>query len=1164
MIIKGASRADGGQLAAYLMKKGDNGRVDLLEMRNLGGHDLRSGLRLAEVEAEQSNGTKPLYHAQIAPAKGETMTREQQLMAVAVLEKHLGFQDLPRAIVLHEKDGREHLHVAWSRFDQETGTLRRDSFTRMKHVAASMEIALRLGFDMLRNPFDSMRQDREDLSREERRQQSNQGDTHAEKQQDQRSAERRDERKEWITEIWNSSDSAQAFRGVLEDTGYTLAYGKRGFVVVDERGEIHSLARQIEGATAKDVRDRLAALDASTIPNAEEIKAQIQQAIADRNREFMRGVAEQTSHIEDEKPEPVQAETQAKFAEPREAQQEPDSQPVTNSYTAADVLAELTRNHSTFSRNDAARLIDKHTGGGGAEPWMMKEGGLSGLDDDALASAERSYAKWADDNPELAGKFGFARYVSYVQDRQAERDAADPQALQARKDSKAAFDKLMAEVMASPDLIAMGPNSHGRERFTSRDMFETEMEMKKAIDALAARQGHGVPTPLRDAVPGLDQLGEGQRAAFDHVTGEGDLTMIVGYAGTGKSHMLGLAREAWEAAGYRVRGAALSGIAAESLQEGSGIQSRTLAGLLHQLDTIEKREAAIADIDRKLDELRAADGPMASHTRGNQRERAYLSATRTNMAADLEATRLTDRDIIVIDEAAMVGSRDMGRILSAAAEAGAKVVAVGDQEQLQAVNAGAAFRWMYGEYGGAEITEVRRQNAEWMREATKSFGRTETAEALGSYRNAGSFHQASTRDQAKADLIDAWTQARADDPDQKQIILAYLRADVAELNSLAREVYRAEGKLGDDVKLQTEAGEQAFATGDRMYFTKNDVRLQVKNGTLGTIEGIAENRVTVALDSGRSVEFDVSEYGSITHGYAATVHKTQGVTADRAFVMASKYMDRHAAYVAMTRHREQADLYYGQDEFKSDDTLIKRMSRSGLKDTTLDYLARAEQGQASGSLREAAGAFYDQHYPDIPRPAWTQAPEPIIAAVREPARQAAPAASAAVDPLEAKMAWAANLRSLADAAEAAARQDFMKPPEPEPAREKVPERTSERNTRPDSAPVREATPEPLHKHTTRAAPEDAQEAMPNREERPAERLMSRAERMAAARQGQHTEQKDKKNVRTADDDAKINAMRDRMSAERRAAFDEQMKRRELEEKLRRELNLNRDMGGPSL
>jgi ATP-dependent exoDNAse (exonuclease V) alpha subunit len=108
-----------------------------------------------------------------------------------------------------------------------------------------------------------------------------------------------------------------------------------------------------------------------------------------------------------------------------------------------------------------------------------------------------------------------------------------------------------------------------------------------------------------------------------------------------------------------------------------------------------------------------------------------------------------------------------------------------------------------------------------------------------------------------------------------------------------------------------------------VYFLRNERGLGVKNGTLGTVERIKGHmpgqgdRLTVRLDDGRSVGFDVKDYAHIDHGYAATVHKSQGVTVDRTHVLATSHMDRHASYVGLTRHRERVDLHWSADQVGS-------------------------------------------------------------------------------------------------------------------------------------------------------------------------------------------------------------------------------------------------------
>ena len=91
------------------------------------------------------------------------------------------------------------------------------------------------------------------------------------------------------------------------------------------------------------------------------------------------------------------------------------------------------------------------------------------------------------------------------------------------------------------------------------------------------------------------------------------------------------------------------------------------------------------------------------------------------------------------------------------------------------------------------------------------------------------------------------------------------------------------------------------------------------------------------LDDGREVDFDLKDYGHIDHGYASTIHKAQGVTVDRAHVLATPGLDRHGAYVALSRHRDGVALHYGADDFVDRGALDRTLGRERAKDTTLDY-----------------------------------------------------------------------------------------------------------------------------------------------------------------------------------------------------------------------------------
>ena len=480
------------------------------------------------------------------------------------------------------------------------------------------------------------------------------------------------------------------------------------------------------------------------------------------------------------------------------------------------------------------------------------------------------------------------------------------------------FNEVMSAMLNAPRLVELGKDGRGEDRFTTRAMIEAEQRLHRAAELMAEREQHEVNDRHRQAAlahakqRNLVLSGE-QADALAHVTDGRDLSLVVGYAGTGKSAMLGVAREAWEAAGYEVQGVTLSGIAAENLESGSGIASRTIASMEHGWE----------------------------------------------QGRDL----LTPRDVLVIDEAGMVGTRQLDRVLSHAAEAGAKVVLIGDIKQLQSIEAGAAFRSIYERHVGAEISEVRRQREDWQRTATRDLATGRTSDALEAYRSRGMVHEAQTREQARGDLIDRWDRERQAAPERSRIILTHTNNEVRALNEAARERMRAEADLGDDVRLTVERGERHFASGDRVMFLQNERGLGVKNGTLGTIDQVSAQSMTVRTDDDRSVRFNLKDYDRIDHGYAATIHKAQGMTVDRAHVLATPGVDAHGSYVALSRHRDGVDLHYGRDDFAGQDRLVRTLSRDRSKDMASDY----ERADPAQSYAERRGITFRERVAEIVR-----------------------------------------------------------------------------------------------------------------------------------------------------------------------------------------------------
>ena len=486
------------------------------------------------------------------------------------------------------------------------------------------------------------------------------------------------------------------------------------------------------------------------------------------------------------------------------------------------------------------------------------------------------------------------------------------------------FRNLMARLEGSADLVRLAPavkdergNVVEPERYTTREMLAVESRMAERAQEMADSRAHRVGEGNRNAALSRHgYLSAEQREAVKSITGERRIEALTGFAGAGKSATIAAARDAWQAEGYRVLGGALSGIAAENLERSSGVQSRTLASW----------------------------------------EKAWREGRE----------RLSTRDVLVIDEAGMVGSRQLERIVAEAAARGAKLVLVGDAEQLQPIEAGAAFRAIAERVGWQELSGIRRQREAWQREASSDFARGEPGRAFDRYQQHGAIRFAENRSKAKEELIGAWAKYRAAEPEKAAFILAHTRADMRELNLSARAILRERGALGQEVRVEVarelaagdgtitvERGERLFAQGDRVMFLKNDRNLGVKNGSLGTVAAVSRDSMRVVLDGAerREVSFNLRNYASLDYGYAATVHKAQGATVDRAFVLATPGMDRHLAYVAMTRHREGAEVYAGRGDFKGFDELKELLSRARPKDSTLDYAQR--RGMEAARARAA-------------------------------------------------------------------------------------------------------------------------------------------------------------------------------------------------------------------
>jgi Ti-type conjugative transfer relaxase TraA len=494
----------------------------------------------------------------------------------------------------------------------------------------------------------------------------------------------------------------------------------------------------------------------------------------------------------------------------------------------------------------------------------------------------------------------------------AHRDGADVQRLEQLTDRWLASDRAVR-------LEDDGPRTHlGGARYSTPELVALEQRL---ITDAAERRRAGVarvdPAAATAALDTRPDLGGEQAAMAARLTTSGQGVEVVrAAAGTGKTHALAAARDRWEADDVRVFGTALSARAALELENLAGIDSATIASVLRDFD---------------------------------------------------QGQGLASGSVLIVDEAGMVGSRTIDRLARHAAEADAKLVLVGDDRQLPEIDAGGAFRGLAERLGAIELHQVRRQHADWDREALAELRDGDVRAWADAYRDHGRIVARPTARELRAALVDDWWEA-ARTGDQDAVMIAHRRRDVAELNALAHARMQRDGRLGDD---ELVTGERSFAVGDRVIARRNDRRAGVVNGTRGEVVGVDQERRTLTLRTARDAELRLEgsylDEGWLEHGYALTAHAAQGATVDRSFVLGSDELYREWGYAALSRHREQARFYVVSPgsveralpglEAEPDDLhedVVATVSARRSKDMALDVLTRRGVARTVTALDEIA------------------------------------------------------------------------------------------------------------------------------------------------------------------------------------------------------------------
>jgi hypothetical protein len=421
--------------------------------------------------------------------------------------------------------------------------------------------------------------------------------------------------------------------------------------------------------------------------------------------------------------------------------------------------------------------------------------------------------------------------------------------------------------------LELGPDAYTLERVVveERAVFAAAQALAERTRAVELRAPKG-------------ELDVQQRAAFAHLAADRDLAIVTGIAGAGKSRLQREVAAAYTEAGYRVIGVAVAGEAARTLGEEAGIDARTVAKVL-------------ADLEGGRD-------------------------------------RLDDRTVLLIDEAGTLGAAQAKALFERAADAGARVLLLGDVAQHESVGRGAVLRGLAEEHEALDLRDTRRAREPWLREVAKDLRAGVVSRALDVLREKGAVREYGTHEEAREALVRSW--ARATRAGQSALLVATRNDDVRAMNELAREALRE--RLGEERVYATDFGDRVFGIGELLVG-----RERAHGGVNGDRYTLVAHRDDGRLElvrqrDGEHVLWDLHEYRVIDHGYATTSYRSQSRTVDAVFTLASSAEARRGLYVDVTRAREHVTVAYGKDEVRDFGELLVRAQRDNGKVLVRDVL----------------------------------------------------------------------------------------------------------------------------------------------------------------------------------------------------------------------------------
>lgn len=519
-------------------------------------------------------------------------------------------------------------------------------------------------------------------------------------------------------------------------------------------------------------------------------------------------------------------------------------------------------------------------------------------------------------------------------------------------------------------IIPIGQDMEGAVHYTSADYQQQEHALFQHVETLMQTPHTALCiNPIaRDTYlkTHYTDLNDEQKRAVEGLTDAHQLSVMIGRAGTGKTtYVLKPVVDLHQQAGFQVIGMALSATAAANLGVEAHCDAETIAFYLHKWQRLEVATERFWSLH-----------PSHVHARI---EADYRTLSQYALSA---------KHLVIVDEAGMVGTPTWQALVTRVQAAGAKLIAVGDDHQFKAIEAGDAFRKLVEQAQTHQrlstLSTIYRQKAEWMREASQDLAELRIFKALAAYEQHGCVKALGP--EGFDEIAKAYVEKRLREPHKTGLLLAHTRAHCQALNEAVRKAFKWQRQLqGFEYTLKG----RSFAVGDEIVFLKNDRAqaihtfdpqtgqakdYQVKNGTRGELlaidtvivgpapgdAAIAEMRLaalgvtavfTVKLDEQTHAQFKTEDYGGLDHAYAVTLaeydqiehayaltaHKSQGQTVDWAMVLASKSMGAYALYVMLTRHREAVTLYYDPKEFENFRALQQVFARLSFKTLAQDF-----------------------------------------------------------------------------------------------------------------------------------------------------------------------------------------------------------------------------------